>query len=285
MDAAEVEGNRGSSAAALGGGVSERRSKRARKLRQPLQLSSTTTLQELKLRLFEVFNVHPKNARVYTRGSVLLECDDLSLAQLEVFPEDEVRALVCVHVLVLRMCVYWPVQVGEGLWAVHLCACVVVIAYVCLRVDVEDGVRVGEKCGEQPMCQGRARLGEGWEDALVGRGEKEGGGRAAGGGYTEQGSTMGLQRGTTRTMTNNQIRRNNHLRFIGRVQYDGDAEWDQPDAKQSTYGELHLVGPPLMPPSVQSSVRRHTGVPASWFVSDAPFHTKAHRGLSWLVCL
>uniref|UniRef100_A0A7S3R0Y4 Ubiquitin-like domain-containing protein n=2 Tax=Dunaliella tertiolecta TaxID=3047 RepID=A0A7S3R0Y4_DUNTE len=86
VDAVDVGAQKGGS---TGGG--ERRSKRARKLRQPVHLSSTTTLHQLKLHLFEVFNVHPKNAQVYTAQNVLLQGDDLSLAQLEVFPEEELR--------------------------------------------------------------------------------------------------------------------------------------------------------------------------------------------------
>eukprot|EP00967_Tisochrysis_lutea_P068594 scaffold89949_cov24-Tisochrysis_lutea.AAC.2 len=58
VDAVDVGAQKGGS---TGGG--ERRSKRARKLRQPVHLSSTTTLHQLKLHLFEVFNVHPKNAQ------------------------------------------------------------------------------------------------------------------------------------------------------------------------------------------------------------------------------
>ncbi len=49
-------------AGALAGG--ERRSRRARRNRQPLNVSSFNTLRELKLNIFQALNVHPLNAQV-----------------------------------------------------------------------------------------------------------------------------------------------------------------------------------------------------------------------------
>jgi hypothetical protein len=51
----------------LGGSVgagTERRSRRARKGRQPINMSSSGTLRELKLNVFQVLGVHPGNVQV-----------------------------------------------------------------------------------------------------------------------------------------------------------------------------------------------------------------------------
>jgi len=56
-------------AAALDGG--ERKSKRARKGRAPLMVSSTLTVGDLKLRIYEAIGVHPKNSRLFLRGRQL----------------------------------------------------------------------------------------------------------------------------------------------------------------------------------------------------------------------
>ncbi len=45
-------------------GVAERKSKRARKGRTPVVVSCTTTLRELRAKLLELLNMHPKNAEV-----------------------------------------------------------------------------------------------------------------------------------------------------------------------------------------------------------------------------
>ena len=57
----------------------ERKSKRARKGRGPMMVSSTTKLGEVKLRLIEVLGLHPSNAALYVRGS-LVEGDDHTMA-------------------------------------------------------------------------------------------------------------------------------------------------------------------------------------------------------------
>jgi len=57
----------------------ERKSKRARKGRGPMTVSSTTKLGEVKLRLIEVLGLHPSNAALYVRGS-LVEGDDSTMA-------------------------------------------------------------------------------------------------------------------------------------------------------------------------------------------------------------
>jgi hypothetical protein len=57
----------------------ERKSKRARKGRGPMTVSSTTTLGEVKLRLIEVLGLHPSNAALYVRGA-LVDGDGRTLA-------------------------------------------------------------------------------------------------------------------------------------------------------------------------------------------------------------
>lgn len=77
-------------AAPTGAGVAcwpagERRSKRARKTRQPVAVASGTTLAELKLKVFEVHGVHPHNQRLYVRGGQLLEGEQCTLQQVSVY--------------------------------------------------------------------------------------------------------------------------------------------------------------------------------------------------------
>lgn len=59
----------------------ERRSRRARKNRQPVKACSTDTLAMLRLRVFEALSVHPRNQRLYVRGE-LLEGEDFTLAKV-----------------------------------------------------------------------------------------------------------------------------------------------------------------------------------------------------------
>ncbi len=63
----------------FGARTGERKSKRARKGRGPMTVSSTTKLGEVKMRLIEVLGLHPSNAALYVRGS-LVEGDDRTLA-------------------------------------------------------------------------------------------------------------------------------------------------------------------------------------------------------------
>jgi ubiquitin carboxyl-terminal hydrolase 48 len=64
--------------------AAERRSRRARKNRQPVRASATNTLAELKLKVFEALGVHPANQRLYVRGAQLLEGEQATLAQVRV---------------------------------------------------------------------------------------------------------------------------------------------------------------------------------------------------------
>lgn len=57
----------------------ERRSKRARRGRAPLRVSSSDVLGNLKLRVLEALGTNPQNAAVYVRGR-LLQDDSASLA-------------------------------------------------------------------------------------------------------------------------------------------------------------------------------------------------------------
>ncbi|WIA08663.1 hypothetical protein OEZ85_008090 [Tetradesmus obliquus] len=78
-------------AAFTGTGV-ERKSRRARKNRQPLKVASSDSLAQLRLKVFEALSVHPKNQALYMRGNQL-QGEDSTLAQLEVFPGEELRVV------------------------------------------------------------------------------------------------------------------------------------------------------------------------------------------------
>lgn len=49
----------------------ERRSRRARKNRQPIKACSTDTLAMLRLKVFQALSIHPQNQRLYVRGELL----------------------------------------------------------------------------------------------------------------------------------------------------------------------------------------------------------------------
>jgi hypothetical protein len=59
----------------------ERKSRRARKNRQPLKVCSSDSLAQLRLKVFEALSVHPKNQQLYMRGS-LLQGEESTLAQV-----------------------------------------------------------------------------------------------------------------------------------------------------------------------------------------------------------
>lgn len=63
------------------GAAGERRSRRARKNRQPVKACSTDTLAMLRLKVFQSLSVHPRNQRLYVRGE-LLEGEDFTLAKV-----------------------------------------------------------------------------------------------------------------------------------------------------------------------------------------------------------
>jgi ubiquitin carboxyl-terminal hydrolase 48 len=65
----------------LRAGAVERKSRRARKNRQPLKVCSSDTLAQLRLKVFEALSVHPKNQQLYMRGSQL-EGEQSTLAQV-----------------------------------------------------------------------------------------------------------------------------------------------------------------------------------------------------------
>lgn len=70
--------------------VKERKSKRARKGRSPIIVDSTTTLENLKLRIFEALGVHPGNIRAFAKGKEMLDASK-SMMDYEIFPLEEVR--------------------------------------------------------------------------------------------------------------------------------------------------------------------------------------------------
>ncbi|KAF8072683.1 UBP26 [Scenedesmus sp. PABB004] len=74
-------------------GGAERKSRRARKNRQPLRVSCGDTLAALRLRVYEALGVHPRNQRIFLRGAVLGGDEAATLAALEVYPDDELRVV------------------------------------------------------------------------------------------------------------------------------------------------------------------------------------------------
>ena len=52
----------------------ERKSKRARKGRAPLTVDSCHTLEQLKLRILEAIDVHPRNAQLFVRCRACRVC-------------------------------------------------------------------------------------------------------------------------------------------------------------------------------------------------------------------
>ncbi|KAI3431674.1 hypothetical protein D9Q98_004721 [Chlorella vulgaris] len=75
------------------GGAGERKSKRARRGRAPVSVSSGDTLQQLRYHVLQTLDVHPKNARLFLRGAPLLAADEATLAECEVYPGDEIRVV------------------------------------------------------------------------------------------------------------------------------------------------------------------------------------------------
>ena len=72
--------------------IKERKSKRARKGRSPVVVDSCTSIDNLKLRIFEALGVHPKNLRIFAKGAELVD-DDKTLADFEILPMEEIRVL------------------------------------------------------------------------------------------------------------------------------------------------------------------------------------------------
>lgn len=61
--------------------ATDRRSRRARKDRQPVKVSSTDTLAQLRLKVFDALYIHPKNQKLYARGAQI-QGDQQTLAQV-----------------------------------------------------------------------------------------------------------------------------------------------------------------------------------------------------------
>lgn len=59
-----------------------------------MRVSATDSLRTLKLRIFEALEIHPANQTLYVRGQPLEHHEDVSLAQAEVFAEEEIRLVV-----------------------------------------------------------------------------------------------------------------------------------------------------------------------------------------------
>ncbi len=104
--AAVAATGKGVAAAAAGGGrtgggvgvggsdvLGERKSKRARKGRAPVTVDCTSTLHDLRLRIYQAVGVHPRNARLYFRGRQISDRDEITLAELEIYPNEEIRVV------------------------------------------------------------------------------------------------------------------------------------------------------------------------------------------------
>jgi ubiquitin C-terminal hydrolase len=89
-------GGRGKAGAGGGAGevLGERKSKRARKGRAPVTIDCTSTLHDLRLRVYQAVGVHPRNARLYCRGQIISENpDEITCAELEIYPNEEIRVV------------------------------------------------------------------------------------------------------------------------------------------------------------------------------------------------
>ena len=74
--------------------VGERKSKRARKGRAPVIIDCTSTLHDLRLRIYQAVGVHPRNARVYCRGQIISDTtDEVTVSDLEIYPNEEIRVV------------------------------------------------------------------------------------------------------------------------------------------------------------------------------------------------
>jgi hypothetical protein len=97
--ASAATGRAGKSGAVGGGGGStgevlgERKSKRARKGRAPVTVDCTSTLHDLRLRIYQAIGVHPRNARLYYRGQMISDKDEITLSELEIYPNEEIRVV------------------------------------------------------------------------------------------------------------------------------------------------------------------------------------------------
>ncbi|PSC68725.1 ubiquitin carboxyl-terminal hydrolase 26 [Micractinium conductrix] len=74
-------------------GDAERKSKRARRGRAPVQADASTTLEVFKRLVWQTLGVHPGNAQLFLRGAALTAGDDATLAQCEVYPGDTIRVV------------------------------------------------------------------------------------------------------------------------------------------------------------------------------------------------
>jgi len=72
--------------------IKERKSKRARKGRSPVMVDSCTSIDNLKLRIFEALGLHPKNLRLFAKGAELLD-EKKTLADYGILPMEELRVL------------------------------------------------------------------------------------------------------------------------------------------------------------------------------------------------
>ncbi|KAL4524346.1 hypothetical protein Ndes2437B_g05121 [Nannochloris sp. 'desiccata'] len=99
MNAATGKGATGVRAGGVFGGggrddLGERKSKRARKGRAPVIVDCTSTLHDLRLRIYQAVGVHPRNARLYCRGQIISDTkDEITVSELEIYPNEEIRVV------------------------------------------------------------------------------------------------------------------------------------------------------------------------------------------------
>lgn len=106
----------------------ERRSRRARKNRQPIKACSTDTLAMLRLKVFEVLSVHPQNQRLYVRGQ-LLQGEQDTLAKVCSWP-DASEAMHVQHAPP-KHCTHVPHQdMGSYVWGAEAAVLLPVAQYV-----------------------------------------------------------------------------------------------------------------------------------------------------------
>lgn len=70
----------------------ERKSKRARKGRSSVTVDSSTSLRDVKLKIFEALGVHPKNIRAFAKGRELTD-ESKTMLHYEIIPMEEIRVI------------------------------------------------------------------------------------------------------------------------------------------------------------------------------------------------
>ena len=50
-------------------------------------------MNDLRLRIYQSLGVHPRNARLFVRGQMIENPDDITLSECEIYPNEEIRVV------------------------------------------------------------------------------------------------------------------------------------------------------------------------------------------------